>query len=68
MGSCTGPGAGAVVMTLKLATWYDQEFVPEGVQNRPSRDGPLGHVNYFQLKAIETLRVHKKLLPLPERI
>ena len=35
------------------------------VQNRPPHDAPLRYVNYFELKAVETLRTHKKLLPLP---
>lgn len=37
----------------------------EGVQNRPPVDVPLGHVNYFELRAIETLKAHEKLLPPP---
>lgn len=37
----------------------------EGIQNRLLHDGLHWHTDYFELKAIETLRVHEKLLPLP---
>lgn len=37
----------------------------EGVQNRLLHDVLHWHMNYFELKAIETLRVHEKLVPLP---
>lgn len=41
----------------------------EGVQNSPPpnpQDGPFWHVNYFELKTIETLRAQEKLLSLPQ--
>lgn len=34
-------------------------------QNESSQNVPLGHMNYFELKATETLQVHEKLLSLP---
>lgn len=37
----------------------------EGVQNRPFHDVLLWPVDDFELKAIETLQAHDKLLPLP---
>lgn len=33
----------------------------EGVQNRPLEDVSLWHVNYFELKAFETLLAPRKL-------
>lgn len=40
----------------------------EGIQKRPPQDVPTWHVNDFELKVIETLWAHEKLIPLPERI
>lgn len=37
----------------------------EGGQNRPPQDVLQWDVNYFELKALETLRVHEKLLAQP---
>lgn len=34
-----------------------------GVQSGLPGNGPLWHENYFDLKAVKTLQVHKKLLP-----
>lgn len=34
----------------------------QGVQNRPPQDVPLGHGNYFEQKAIESLWAHQKPL------
>lgn len=36
----------------------------EGVQNRPPQDVVLWHVNYCELKAVNTLWTHEKILPL----
>ena len=36
-----------------------------GAQNRPPQEVPLEHVIYFELKTIETLWAHEKILPLP---
>lgn len=44
-------------------TWKDQAV--EGVQNKPPWDVPLWHVNYFELKVIETVQAHRKLWLLP---
>lgn len=40
-------------------------LICEGVQNRPPQGGLLWHMNYFELKAVETLQAHKKLFSLP---
>lgn len=37
-----------------------------GIQNRPPREGLPGHVDYFELKASETLWAQEALLPLPQ--
>lgn len=36
----------------------------EGAQNRPRQDVPHWHVDYFEVKAIETLQPKEKLLSL----
>lgn len=40
----------------------------EVVQNRLLQDVPLWHVDNFELKAVETLQAHMKLLPFSQRI
>lgn len=37
----------------------------EGVQNSPLHDVLLWHVDYFELKTIETCQAYDKILPLP---
>lgn len=39
----------------------------EGVQNRPPKDVPLWHLNYFELKAVKTPQARKECFPLPKR-
>lgn len=54
--------------TLHSASSNVYTLHDEGVQNRPPQNVLLWHADYFELKAVEILQVHEKLLPLPYRI
>lgn len=37
----------------------------EGVQKEPPQNVPPGHVDYFELKAVQNLQAQEKLMSLP---
>lgn len=48
------------MLVVKLCTVI---IITEGVQNRPCPDVPLWHVNYFVLKAMQTLSLGRIFCP-----
>lgn len=56
-----GQGAYRVPALLLSLTSYTDAVHNMGVQNAPPPNMSLLHVDYFELKVLETLRVHKKL-------
>ena len=63
-----GQGASRVPALLLSLTFYTDAVHNTGVQNAPLPNVSLLHEDYFELKATETLGVHKKLPYYPEEL